>query len=104
MASSGTEKMRLYSEIISNIKHNSRKTNNRSNQLLPSQFRKTQQPQHIREAMRNDQREKCETKLNPVGKRFIRTRLRAGRCGVRIPAGARDVSLLVMLQTGCGAI
>jgi len=52
--------------------------------------------------MRTDQEYKCETKLNPVGKRFVPTRLRARRCGVRIPAGARDLSLLVMLQTGCG--
>jgi len=52
--------------------------------------------------MCTDQEYKRETKLNPAGKTFVPTRLRAGRCGVRIPAGARDLSLLVMLQTGCG--
>jgi hypothetical protein len=55
--------------------------------------------------MLTDHKEKYKKKLIqliPVGKRFVPTRLRAGLCGVQIPAVARDVSVLVKLQTGCG--
>ena len=42
ITSSVIDKMLLYSEIVSKIKHNSRKANNRPNKLLPSHFGKTQ--------------------------------------------------------------